>query len=842
MADFVERKVITTGGTGSLTTGNFNIDRSQPYIDTLVNGKKSRVYGSQEQLDQYQQKFGPDGKLRRDENGVPLYKKTEGSASNAGVTEGSASVVTQEQALGAINQIANGDSAESGSRSTQTRSDPNSTYQSPYKTLPNIVPNPLENFASYTPLWTMAVLTPQQFNNPASYRTDDLSFTADFNIDFETGRTTESSIIFSSAGRGDATRVSTLYGSPEYYVENFRMKSIIAASVKTGNQNAIGFEFQIHEPHSMGLFLQSLQNAAVKAGYANYLDNAPYVLRLDFKGFKEDGTELASVKPKYFVMKLTKVTFNVNEGGSVYEVKGVAYNHSGYSDTTNNLFRDVAIEPGEKGTLEELLVTSESSLCAVLNRNEERLVKAGRISIPDVYEIQFPEKPNDFISSELSGTDESGATKSAVLASAGQGSKKIQGQRGEIKGNIGKNPIGQSKFVFDQGQGGNWQFQKESEVIDEETGRIVRDKMSIDPTKRTFHFTQGQTLTQIIDQCILSTKFAASAQESDKIKDGFVSWYRLDVQVEFLQYDALIGDYARKIIFRVVPFKVHHTVFTNPTTPPVGYDKLQKKIVKVYEYIYTGQNTDVLNFDIEINNLFYTGINSSAEGETAAVANQNQAGTAETTGKKTPVQVGPDIRTQGASLGAGRLRPEPRRTSGYGGSGTKTTEQKIAESFQKAFIEGSSADLIKVDLTILGDTYWMVDSGVANYFSPASAQTDLITEDGTMNYEGSDVYIYISFRTPSDINTGTGLYEFAKSEQASVFSGIYKVIRCENVFEDGTFKQILRCLRMRGQAIDFDNQIRQTSTGTTNMINARQEKEPETQLTPKEIQQLSGPF
>ena len=825
MADFTSRQLLPGGFKSSR---NFNVDKNLPYVEVQNKGKTERIYGTREQLDKFQQS----------RNNSNTNSNTEENANNAGVTEGSASVVTQEQALSAINQIANSDSGESGSKSTQTRSDPSSTYQSPYKSLPNIVPNPLENFASYTPLWTMAVLTPQQFNNPTSYRTDDLSFTADFDIDFETGRTTESSIIFSSAGRGDATRVSTLYGSPEYYIENFRMKSIISASVKTGNQNAIGFEFQVHEPHSMGLLLQSLQNAAVKAGYANYLDNAPYVLRLDFKGFKEDGTELESVKPKYFVMKLTKVTFTVNEGGSVYEVKGVAYNHSGYGETTNTLFRDVAIEPGEKGTLEELLVTSESSLCAVLNRNEERLVKAGRISIPDVYEIQFPEKPNDFISSELSGLNDSGATTSTGTS---QGPK-IKGGRGQIEGNLGKNPIGQSKFVFDQGQGGNWQFKKENEVIDEATGRIVRDKMSIDPTKRTFHFTQGQTLTQIIDQCILATKFASNAQKPDKIKDGFVSWYRLDVQVEFLQYDALIGDYARKIIYRVVPFKVHHTVFTNPTTPPVGYDKLQKKIVKVYEYIYTGQNTDVLNFDVEINNLFYTGIYPSEESETSAVANQNQAGTAETPGKKTPVQLGPDIRVQGASLGAGRLRPAPNRTSGYGGSGTKTTEQKIAESFQRAFIEGTSADLITVDLTILGDTYWMVDTGVANYFSPASARTDLITEDGTMNYEGSEVYIYISFRTPADINTATGLYEFSKGQQSSVFSGIYRVVRCENVFEDGTFKQILRCLRMRGQASDFDNQILETSTETTNMINVDEEKEPATQLTPKEIQQLSGPF
>src|SRR5210317_780592 len=49
--------------------------------------------------------------------------------------------------------------------------------------LENIIPNPLSNFANYNVLWTMAVLTPKQFNNPEFYRNAvGLSF-AQFNYD-----------------------------------------------------------------------------------------------------------------------------------------------------------------------------------------------------------------------------------------------------------------------------------------------------------------------------------------------------------------------------------------------------------------------------------------------------------------------------------------------------------------------------------------------------------------------------------------------------------------------------------------------------------------------------------
>jgi hypothetical protein len=68
------------------------------------------------------------------------------------------------------------------------------------------------------------------------------------------------------------------------------------------------------------------------------------------------------------------------------------------------------------------------------------------------------------------------------------------------------------------------------------------------------------------------------------------------------------ADYAKKITYRVVPYYVHQSIFSNPSSAPVGYSELMKTVVKEYQYIYTGQNVDVLKFDININNLFYAGL------------------------------------------------------------------------------------------------------------------------------------------------------------------------------------------------------------------------------------------
>src|SRR5210317_2153469 len=220
-AEFIERRIQSNG-----QTVNFNIDRKQPYLDTTIDGKKARVYGTQAQLDAYQNKK-PDGTKIAQTNKIP------------GITI--VQVMKFIQQNKAVNPIVD--------EKSTVEVPPESTSGSAGQNLRNLVPNPLMNFASYTPLWTLAVLTPQQFNNPESYRTDDLSFAAQ-TFDIENvvdggsgdGLITQtinlqSGIIFSSGGRdyspegsiSQSSRVSTAYGRPEYLVDNFKMAATVSA-------------------------------------------------------------------------------------------------------------------------------------------------------------------------------------------------------------------------------------------------------------------------------------------------------------------------------------------------------------------------------------------------------------------------------------------------------------------------------------------------------------------------------------------------------------------------------------------------------------------------------------
>ncbi len=657
--------------------------------------------------------------------------------------------------------------------------------------LVNIVSNPLHSFASYSPLWTMACLTKDQFNNPKTYRGNDAALTG---------------IIFSSGGRYDSQRAKTLSGIPEYFVNDFKMTSIISATPKTGNQNAVKFSFEIIEPYSMGLLLQSMQTAAIENRYANYLDNAPYLLKLDFKGYDEKMNVYSVVKSKYFVMKLTSVKFEVSESGSKYRVEGVPFNHIGFSDIHNITYTDMKLV-GD--TVEETC----NNLTEVINGQEKRMVEEQRITIPDEYVIEFPKEAHISQSfgkpppqPESATVDIGQNPELRVLTSKPAASEPRD---------YDPNNIGASSFGFDAGAGGNFVFGFERDVVDPDTGKVQRDKVTIDPTRREFLFAQKQTITDIITQLIISSKYAKDALNPKKLTDdGFIRWFKLDVQIQFGEFDTTIGDFSRKIIFRVVPYLVHSTIFANPNSIPKGYGQLEKKIVKKYEYIYTGQNVDILKFDIQINNLFYTGNNPNPEADSANIASPDQQGTAPEPGKTAPTGQGGRPEAQLSYTGRRRVARSPDLLDKdlKGGSSNSSTEQKVAEAFHKAFITGSSADLISVDLEILGDTYWIVDSGIANHFDEPQEGSTQITQDGSANYQGSDVFIYLIFRTPRDVSPETGMYSWPDRGKTSPFSGIYRVVQCESNFNDGVFRQRLKCIRMPLQSIDFEGKPPRATT------------------------------
>ena len=138
----------------------------------------------------------------------------------------------------------------------------------------------------------------------------------------------------------------------------------------------------------------------------------------------------------------------------------------------------------------------------------------------------------------------------------------------------------------------------------------------------------------------------------------------------------MVGDYAKKITYRVVPYYIHQSIFSNASAAPIGYHQLMKSVVKEYQYIYTGQNVDVTRFDIEINNLFYTGANSSSEKSGSKTSNQDQK-PAERTNANTGTGQGSAPSSQAAQLGRARPKRDPKLLKGFKGGNSSISGSGI---------------------------------------------------------------------------------------------------------------------------------------------------------------------
>jgi len=655
--------------------------------------------------------------------------------------------------------------------------------------------NILEQLASYAPLWTLACLSPDQFNDPSLYRGQPKAL---------------QNVVFSSAGRFAGQRVQTIVGAPEYFVNNFDMKMTLAATQTSGSTNVITFNFDVFEPYSMGFFIQSLQAAAINAGYPNYL-GTPYLLKLEFVGHKDNGQMFGSSEAlnKYFVIQFKKVNFTTNEGGSTYKCEAVPANHLGFTNVAQQIVNDVKLR-GEN--IKEMLVAGNTSLCSILNKEQRDKVKKKTQNLNDTYIVVFPEKWNDPVGLPGAGAEQFETEQQATADPQEPESSPIKGRTGQDSQSYGDGIIGNSSLGFGATSGGNINFGFENDVTDESTGLITRNKLTIDPKQREFSFTAGVYIQNVIQEVILSSEYAKNAIDPSKLdSEGRISWFRVDVQIKIGDFDLKRNTRQRTYIFRVLPFRIHSSVFRNPTANPPGYPELNKIIGKEYKYIYTGQNNDVLKFDIQVNQLFHTGKQATSPENSASVANPSQNQTAEDPDQtyEVPDTDSADAATTIDSASAyGDLNMTKQTTKG--GYGAQTVARRVAETMKNAILNQGTGDMTKISLEIVGDPYWISDSGMGNYLGDEYDGKPYLMREagGSVNYQGADTHIRIIFRTPVEPNLGTsgvgGLYNFPPNEPINPYSGIYKVLFVTNKFSDGMFKQTIEATRMPNQPQDYD--------------------------------------
>jgi hypothetical protein len=619
--------------------------------------------------------------------------------------------------------------------------------------------NVLLDFATYNCLWTMAAVTPAELNS-GNYRNE---------LD---------KVIFSSAGRFADERVPTAYGVPEFFVDNVEMQTYVTATAPAGNTSQIKIDFDIFEPFSMGLFLQSCQTASKLAGFNSYLDNCPYVLKLEIKGQRSDGDTFAEVGPWFFVVRLVNITFQVTESGSKYRCETVPFGDQTLNGSSNTIQNEMKLTG--KTAKEALVDHPNNSLVIMLKEREKLLVKDQKKGIEDKYTIEFPDcdwgGPNPF-------------------AQASTGSFDFQPDT----------PGGQEKFA----RRGD---------VDGANGKIVRGKVTLNPKEKSLQFSQGTSIQAAIDSIILSTKQARDSATGAYPLDseGMVLWWRIDADIKLLEYDERIKDYAKEFIYRVRPYKIHHSVFMGPEAKARGIENLEQNVTKEYNYIYTGKNVDVLKFNIDIKALFFTAVNPNAEVDSGDQATSSTSEKVPSKPVKTKAPEGKSEET-GPEAKAPALKPHllAGRPQVKGGSSRLDTAQSVANEFHHNVLT-KSYEMINLDLDILGDPYWLPEQGMPNYRPPGDGS--MLAANGTMNYKNREILVSVKFKTPLDTIGGEGIYAIGGTgtvgEEESPFSGIYRVNTVTSKFSNGQFTQSLTGNRLPAQQVKGDAEVKPATLDT----------------------------
>jgi hypothetical protein len=675
---------------------------------------------------------------------------------------------------------------------------------------PNRVTNPLHAYSSFNSIFTLAVLTPEEVNFPAVLRTR-----------------LPQNIILRSGGSG-ASKVPTEYDKNfntgkegkairEFFISQVEVNQSMGISDnKQSNVNTT--EFIVHEYYSMGLFIDTLRQAAKQAGVKNYRI-APYVLMIDFIGTDEKGNikqitdgDNVTIR-RIYPIKINSVDFTADQSGAQYRVRASAYNETALSATSQSLEVDVTLKGN---TVQDLL---QKSLQKAMD--EKRKSKTPRAPVPNEIVINFPKATEVIERANRKSFNNDENDRATQKQFGAQTQKTIL-----IGSTTPVNSMKNGGISFQQDAGSLNDIGKaQINLTEEQRQRVSSNTLNVyDRVKKigkfinfpqgeaTFQFTATKTIEDVITCVILFSDYAKNLLGESDV-NGMRKWFKIIprkyiiIDEEYLNDN---GNYPYLLVFDVVENLVHEHVFLPANTKPQTLN-IENLIVKEYDYLYTGKNLDVLNFDIQVNAQYVQTIASDAargkDNLNRKVKQEQQS--------KSKVDNSENDDAADQAVGTGENKSSIYHSRAWQerieSVGELTDEQKITLEYHDKLMT-SQVMLVKCDLTILGDPYYLCDSGLGNYYArrvidSVDGKTKFfINADGSMDDTQGIPMVAVNFRTPLDsdeFQKGIIVNEGAKVfKKLPDFSGVFSVNKITSIFEAGLFKQTLTLNRVANQEIE----------------------------------------
>ena len=634
-------------------------------------------------------------------------------------------------------------------------------------------PNVLHKFASYNTIFTLSALSRREIRNPQVFFNS-----APHDIIAQSGgigplanrnnrppgerekfnEESKQSIRKSAQLRDALLRASTEFTkNNDIYFRNVEMTSVPGLNAKRRLTSVTNIRMELVEPSGITL-LEKIKGAAAANGFLDHLD-APYMLTIEFKGFDEYGKavkEKTEFIKRVIPIKLITMDIDVNQGGSYYNVKAIPYNE--FALTNQFMY------PRTSGTLKSTNKTFKDAvqdLQNTLNDQNEQEKVGGFNQFPDQYDISISKDldPDQALSYETLG--QVGMTQKNVIAAPGE-----------------------EEFIMEM-----IKFNSSTAIL-----MLLENLMKTHPKYGAKSFDEWSSAV---------TKPGTAGFNPNDGLSTYFKYFRIRTGIEMTgDFDEIRQTNAKIIRIVVEPYYVSAY---NLATAGVHQGKnFQSYVAKAYNYIFTGDNVDILNLDINYKVAYFASRLKdleAADSRTLSNSSENKI-----TDSNAPTN---------RDKAMGGLLPVKSEASGHKSTPANRTGQvdsRLDQFFDA--ITNPTADMVVIRMEILGDPAWLGQS----QFIPATPQNvNGSSTDNNIdffrggakdniwnpklkcyNYDVAEPITNLTFKTPQDFNDKTGVYELT-SEPTGVFSGLYKVTQVDHNFTEGRFTQTLTMVRFNNQ-------------------------------------------
>ena len=600
--------------------------------------------------------------------------------------------------------------------------------------------NPLNQYSSYTYNIKLGVMTPEMLN---AFSQGDYS-------------SLNQNILIASGGVPEEERLQ--YFDTEFYIDDLDIESVVGLNQSTGGANTTSLSFKIIEPGGVTLF-NRLIVACEQLGIKNYID-CPYFLKVSFKGY-DDITDSNAFKeqsvPFITPIKITEVQNQVTQKGSEYDIQAVAFYDSALFGNECSIQQNIDTRAETVGEFLE-------QLTAIYDNFYKKTMQNERINNPDVptddqsyHTIKFDVDP-EILKSKLVFNEDIKNPERVHM-----GTEINQGGYPQLRDNVKAFEEKYVRLTFNKGTN----IVKILNKVIQQSEYIKKQKISAEQVK---------AIESIKD---LAEQRAKIIEVNEKLKNP-LNWYRIRNKKIIKNFQIQEQKYARENTFVVKKYSVsNRSVESYP-----GWGEV--KPVKQYDYIYTGKNDSILDFNIKFDALYYQTLVANpfkhlqASGETKKTGEVRKE-------YENSVKQGENV------FGIQPQQTTATDSSVESGQAEDTANQQAQADriLSENLYSNAMADMISVNLTIIGDPDFLVGYNEEDF---AGDQINLLNSADEIN-------CFITYRTPDDFDPETGMLRPPTDDTYidSAFSGVYKIISVRSNFKGGKFTQNLETVRLFNQ-------------------------------------------